>query len=281
MKKVNFSVNIKASAKKVWQVLWSDSTYRKWTNAFGEGSYAVSDWKQGSSIHFLSPKGDGIFSVIEEIKPFERMVFSHQGELKNFKEQPATKETESWKGSKESYTLKESNGTTTLDVSMDTTDEFAEYFEKAFPKALENVKNLAEKPVVITIETEVKAPIEKIWEHWTEPRHIMKWCQASDDWHTTRAENDLKPGGHFVSRMEAKDGSFGFDFGGTYTTVDTHKKIEYKIGDGRNVAIDFIRQNNGYKIVEAFEAEEENPIEMQQGGWQAILDNFKKNVETN
>ena len=84
-----------------------------------------------------------------------------------------------------------------------------------------------------------------------------------------------------MSRMEAKDGSFGFDFAGTYTTVEPHKKIEYKIADGRSVAIDFIKQGNGYKIIEAFEAEEENPIEMQQGGWQAILNSFKKNVEKN
>jgi uncharacterized protein YndB with AHSA1/START domain len=280
MKKVTFSISINATAKKVWQVLWSDSTYRQWTTPFSEGSYAVSDWKQGSKIQFLGPSGDGMFSIIEESKPFEKMVFNHQGELKNFKEQPATPETESWKGSKEIYTLSETNGTTRLDVSLDATNEFVDYFEKAFPKALEKVKELAEKPVVINVETEVQAPIEKIWQHWTEPKHIMEWCQASDDWHTTRATNDLKPGGQFMSRMEAKDGSFGFDFGGTYTTVEPMKKIEYKMGDGRRVAIDFVRQNNGYKIAEAFEAEEENPIEMQQGGWQAILNSFKKNVET-
>ena len=93
MKKEKFSININASAKKVWQVLWSDATYRKWTSAFtegiSEGSYAVSDWKQGSKIQFLgSPSGDGMFGIISELKPFEKMAFSHQGELKNFKEQP-------------------------------------------------------------------------------------------------------------------------------------------------------------------------------------------------
>lgn len=281
MKKVNFSISISASAKKVWQVLWSDSTYRSWTGAFQEGSYAVSDWKQGSSIQFLSPSGDGMFSVIQESMPFERMAFKHLGVLKNFKEQPETDETKSWSGSMEVYDLKEENGKTKLTVTMDTTDEFTGYFEKVFPKALENVKQLAEKPVVIIIETEVEAPIEKIWEHWTVPVHIMKWNQASEDWHTTRVTNDVKPGGKFLSRMEAKDGSFGFDFEGTYTAVEPLKKIEYKIIDGRKVAVDFVRQDNGYKIIEAFEAEEENPIEMQQGGWQSILNSFKKNVETN
>jgi uncharacterized protein YndB with AHSA1/START domain len=281
MKKENFSVSISASAKKVWQVLWSDATYRQWTSAFSEGSYAVSDWKEGSKIQFLSPGGEGMFSVIEVLRPYERMVFSHLGVIKDFKEQPETKETAEWKGAKEEYVLTEENGTTRLDVYLDTTTEFAGYFAEAFPKALSIVKQLAEKPVVITIEAEVDAPIEKIWEHWTDPVHIVKWNNASDDWHTTRATNDLKVGGKFLSRMEAKDGSFGFDFEGTYTSIEPKKKIEYKIADGRKVAINFINQNGRYKIVSDFEAEEENPLEMQKGGWQAILDSFKKNVEKN
>ena len=281
MKKEKFSVNINASAKKVWQVLWSDSTYRQWTSAFSEGSYAVSDWKQGSKIQFLSPNGDGMFAIISENKPFERMVFSHQGELKNFKEQPPKEGSENWAGAQEIYTLTQNNGTTTLEVTMDMTSEFEQYFKEVFPKALQKVKELAEKPVVITIETEVKAPIEKIWKHWNEPTEIVKWATASDEWHTTRSINDLKEGGKFLSRMEAKDGSMGFDFGGTYTSVVPMKKIAYTMGDGRNVNVDFISQGSGYKIVEKFEAEEENPLEMQQGGWQAILNNFKKNVENN
>ncbi|CAN5490078.1 hypothetical protein BH11BAC1_BH11BAC1_25660 [soil metagenome] len=281
MKNVKFSTSINASAKKVWQVLWSDSTYRQWTGPFQEGSYAVSDWKEGSKIQFLSPKGDGLFSVIEESRPFERMVFKHLGEVKNFQEQPETKESAEWIGSKEIYILKESNGITTLDVSLDSSNEFTEYFEKVFPKALEIVKQLAEKPVILTIEAEVTAPIDKIWEHWTEPTHIVKWNNASDDWHTTLATNDLKVGGKFLSRMEAKDGSFGFDFEGEYTAVEPKKKIEYKLADGRKVDVDFIKQNNGYKIVSSFEAEEENTLDLQQGGWQAILNSFKKNVENN
>jgi len=281
MKKLNFSISINATAKKVWQVLWSDATYRQWTNPFYEGSYAVSDWKQGSKILFLGPSGDGMFSTIEEVIPFEKMVFIHEGEVKDFKEQPGTKGSEAWKGSRESYTLKEENGKTNLEVSLESANEFADYFAQAFPKALEIVKQLSEKPVVITIEAEVAAPIEKIWEHWTEPSHIVKWNNASDDWHTTRATNDLKVGGQFLSRMEAKDGSFGFDFVGTYTAIEPKKKIEYKIADGRKVAVDFIKQPGSYKIVSQFEAEEENPIEMQQGGWQAILNSFKKDVEKN
>jgi uncharacterized protein YndB with AHSA1/START domain len=133
----------------------------------------------------------------------------------------------------------------------------------------------------ITIESTVNAPVEKVWKFWSAPEHITQWCAASDDWHTPRAENDLRTGGKFSSRMEAKDGSFGFDFGGEYDEVKTNELITYTIGDGRKVRIDFTQQGNATKIVETFEAEEQNPIEMQRGGWQAILDNFKKYTEAN
>jgi len=131
----------------------------------------------------------------------------------------------------------------------------------------------------ITIEATINAPVEKVWKLWTGPEHIVKWNNASDDWHTTRAENDLRPGGKFLSRMEAKDGSFGFDFGGVYDEVITNKLIRYTIGDGRKVKVDFISNNNETKVITVFEAESQNPIEMQRGGWQAILNNFKKYAE--
>ncbi|RNB78569.1 SRPBCC family protein [Brevibacillus panacihumi] len=135
-------------------------------------------------------------------------------------------------------------------------------------------------PVTITVETVVHSPVEKVWEYWTEPEHIKQWNNASDDWHTPYAENDLKVGGKFVSRMEAKDGSFGFDFSGVYDEVSVNESIAYTIGDGRKVKIVFIRQENDTRIIESFEAEETNTIEMQQAGWQAILDNFKKYAES-
>lgn len=131
----------------------------------------------------------------------------------------------------------------------------------------------------LTIEASVQAPIETVWKSWTSPADIMKWNSASDDWHTTKSENDLRVGGTFLSRMEAKDGSFGFDFGGTYTNIKNHELIEYTLGDGRTVSVEFTPSNDSTNIVSVFEAETENPIEMQQGGWQAILDNFKKYTE--
>jgi len=133
----------------------------------------------------------------------------------------------------------------------------------------------------ITIETTVKSPVAKVWKYWTKPEHILKWNNASDDWHTTKAESDLREGGKFSSRMEAKDGSFGFDFGGVYDKVKEKEFIEYTIGDGRKVKITFTNNGTETKIVETFEAENANSIEMQRGGWQAILDNFKKYTEAN
>ena len=131
----------------------------------------------------------------------------------------------------------------------------------------------------ITIETTVQAPIEKVWELYNEPTHVKKWNSASDDWHTPRAENDLRAGGKFLYRMEAKDGSFGFDFFGTYDEVIPLEKIDYTLGDGRKVSITFKAQGNETEMVVTFDAESENPIEMQQQGWQAILDSFKKYTE--
>ena len=133
----------------------------------------------------------------------------------------------------------------------------------------------------ITVENTVNAPVQKVWEFWSSPEHIVNWCSASDDWHTPKAENDLRTGGTFSSRMEAKDGSFGFDFGGVYNEVKTNELIEYTIGDGRKVKITFTTVGAETKIVETFEAENTHPIEMQRGGWQAILDNFKKYTESN
>ncbi|MFB6454981.1 SRPBCC family protein [Chitinophaga sp. Hz27] len=134
--------------------------------------------------------------------------------------------------------------------------------------------------IVLSIETIVNAPIEKIWKMWSDPNDIIQWNTASDDWHTPRAENDLRTGGKFVYRMDAKDGSFGFDFGGEYTLVDDHKIIEYKLGDGRKVKVMFEPVEGGVRITEDFEAETQNTLEMQQAGWQSILNNFKKYVES-
>lgn len=132
----------------------------------------------------------------------------------------------------------------------------------------------------ITVETVVHSPIDQVWEYWTEPKHITEWNAASEDWHTPYAENDLKVGGTFVSRMEAKDGSFGFDFTGVYDEVSKNERITYTIPDGRKVKVEFYSQDNDTRVVESFDAEDSNQVEMQRAGWQAILDNFKKYAES-
>jgi uncharacterized protein YndB with AHSA1/START domain len=133
--------------------------------------------------------------------------------------------------------------------------------------------------VKITVEVIVHAPVEKVWEYWTEPQHITKWSFASDDWHAPYAENDLQAGGKFLTRLEAKDGSFGFDLGGVYDEIQENELISYTLGDGRKVTITFNSQENGTKVIESFDAEGTHSIEQQKAGWQAFLDNFKKYTE--
>lgn len=131
----------------------------------------------------------------------------------------------------------------------------------------------------ITVQAAVNAQVEKVWNVWTMPEHITKWNSASPDWHTPRAESDLRTGGKFKSCMEARDGSMGFDFEGVYDEIKTHEKIVYSMPDGRVVEVTFTFNSNGTLVTETFDPETENPVEMQQEGWQAILDNFKKYAE--
>jgi uncharacterized protein YndB with AHSA1/START domain len=130
----------------------------------------------------------------------------------------------------------------------------------------------------ITVETIVNAPIAKVWSAYTNPNDIKQWNTASDDWHTTKSTVDLRVGGKFTSRMEAKDGSFGFDFAGTYTKITPNELIEYSFGD-RAGAVEFIAGSSNVKVRVTFDAESENPLEQQRQGWQAILNNFAKYVE--
>jgi len=133
----------------------------------------------------------------------------------------------------------------------------------------------------ITVEATINAPVEKVWKYWNSPEHITKWCSASEDWHAPFAENDPITGGKFKTRMEAKDGSMGFDFEGVYSNVEPNNVIQYEMSDGRRVKVVFSDLAGTTKVTEIFEPENTNPIEMQQGGWQAILDSFRKYTEEN
>lgn len=130
---------------------------------------------------------------------------------------------------------------------------------------------------MIVVSVEVAAPLQAVWRAYTTPEHIMQWNAASDDWHTTAATVDLQAGGRFCSRMEAKDGSMGFDFEGEYTAVVPHERLAYRFGD-RTATVEFSPGPGGVTVTVSFDPETEHPIEMQRDGWQAILDNFARHV---
>ena len=133
----------------------------------------------------------------------------------------------------------------------------------------------------ITVQTSINAPVEKVWQYWTDPGHITKWNFASQDWHCPAASNDLRKNGKISLRMEAKDGSAGFDFEGVYSRVEKNKELTYVMADGREVSVLFFPSEETTILKETFEAENIYPPEKQQEGWQAILDNFKIHVENN
>lgn len=132
----------------------------------------------------------------------------------------------------------------------------------------------------VTVDTIVDAPIERVWECFTKPEHIVGWNNASADWECPKAENNVRVGGRFTSTMSAKDGSVSFDFTGTYTRVEEGRVLEYTIDGGRQVSVVFEVGEEKVRVVETFDTEDENPVEMQRAGWQAILDNFKRYVES-
>lgn len=133
---------------------------------------------------------------------------------------------------------------------------------------------------ILTVTATIQAPVHKVWEFWTNPDHIKKWNNASSDWHTPHAEIDLRPGGKFLSRMESVDGKMGFDFIGTYQEVKKNKLISYLMDDGRKVTIKFDDKGDSTFVTESFDAETQNSPELQQQGWQAIMDNFKSYAES-
>lgn len=130
----------------------------------------------------------------------------------------------------------------------------------------------------LTVATRVAAPLAEVWRAYTTPADIMAWNAASPDWHTTASTVDLRPGGAFSSRMEAKDGSFGFDFAGVYTRIEPHRAIEYAFGD-REALVEFLEEDGAVSVTVTFDPESVHPEEQQRAGWQAILENFRRHVE--
>jgi uncharacterized protein YndB with AHSA1/START domain len=273
---VNFSKEINAKPEYVWYALWNATNYKNWTTAFSEGeSFAKTDWKEGSNVHFVNGEGDGIYAKIESNKPFEKMIFEHIGAVvKNVEQGP----DEAWKDAKEQYFLSEKDGKTTLEVSLDTVAEYKSFFEETFPIALEKVKIISEE-FYLHISAAVDKPLAQIWNCFNSSEHIIHWNFAADTWHCPSSIVDLQVGGKFNNVMAAKDGSFSFDFEGTYTEVNHQKSIKYILADDRKVSVDFEEKDGKTLIKSSFQPETENTLELQEGGWQAILNNFKAYAE--
>lgn len=280
MKEITFSIEINAKPETIWFVLWDDLHYRRWTSVFCEGSYMISDWKEGEKVHFLTPDGKGMYSLLVSNKPQKEMFFQHIGDIENFTEVPLDEDSKKWSGAREQYKLKDLGEKCLLSASIDLDEQHSDYFTETFPKALQTIKDLSEN-FKIVVQTIIDAPLTKVWDYYTQPTHILGWNAASDDWHTTKAENNLVAGGNFCYRMEAKDGSFGFDFEGTFTKIEMHSNLEILLGDGRKMELNFSFENNKTMVRESFQVENENSLELQQNGWQAILNNFKKYSESN
>ena len=278
MKTLQYEIDIQASKEKVWYCLWDDPNYEYWTTAFCEGSHAISSWQAGAKIHFLDPKNNGMASKIIENIPFERMIFEHITEIYEGKEHPIDEKIQHWTGAQEQYHLSESNGITNLKVITQTIESFEDFFSSTMPKALEKVKELAEHPqtTTITVRTSLDVSIEKVWDYFTQSKHIIHWNFASEDWHCPKSENPLEIGKTFSATMASKDGNYSFDFSGTYTDIIPLEKIAYTMDDQRKVVVTFHTLDQQTIVTEIFEPESENPLDLQRQGWKAILENFKK-----
>ncbi len=288
MEKLNFSIKINAPVESVWNTMLDDKTYRAWTAEFHEGSYYIGDWSVGSKMLFvaLTETGgiSGMVSRIEANRKYEFISIEHLGFIENGKEDTTSEVVKAWQGAHENYTFKQVDGATEVIVDIDVNDEFKEMFKDMWPRALVKLKSVAETTIknqLITVSVVVHASIEKVWDMFTKPEHITKWAFASDDWESPFAENDLRVGGKFVTTMSAKDGSSKFNFNGIYSSVKQYEYFEYNIEGGRYVKVSFEKVSDGVKVTEDFEPETENSPELQQSGWQAILENFRKYVEMN
>ncbi len=276
---LKFSIDINAKAEYVWFVLWNTTHYNSWTSAFSEGgSFTHSDWKVGSNVQFVNAEYDGIYAKIIENISNQKMVFRHIGGVRNKIEQGADP---IWENALEQYLLTTKNDKVILEVHLDSPSDYASFFNKTFPKALQKIKQQAEH-FYIYVSAEINKPVAQVWEYYNAPEHIVNWNFADVSWHCPSSENDLRVGGGFNNTMAAKDGSFSFDFKSIYKKIDPYTYIMYTIvGDDREVHIYFEEKEGKTTIKIKFEAETENTLDLQEGGWQAILNNFKTYIENN
>lgn len=293
MIKQHFSITINAPVYRVRHLMISDAWYRQRTAAFNPaGSWFEGDWSQWSQMKFLGPHPEHpeqiwwMLAEIAENRPLEYISIKHLGEIQD----GAIRTEWEWVGAHENYTFTHSEGITTVQVDIDMTENMVDYMAEARPKALQALKAMAEKPAPkLAVSVVVNASPETVWNAWTTPADIMQWNHAWDDWHCPASTNDVRVDGLFSATMAAKDGSFSFDFAWKYTAVEPMTYLAYTMGEmkeyfldaGRNVEVTFEDIGNTQtKVTETFDAEEIHSLDMQTAWWQAILDNFKKHVES-
>ncbi len=282
MQKLHFSIVIDAPRSEVYSKMLAKDTYEKWSEEFAHGSTYEGSWDRGAKIRFVDPSGGGMLSEIAENRPNEFVSTRHYGMVVDGKEDTTSDAAKAWNPSFENYTFSDKDGGTEIAVDIDVNEEYAAMFSEMWPNALVRLKKLCEGklPEKLTVSAIVNVPVEKAWEYRTKPEHITQWAFAQDDWEAPEAENDLKWGGRFRTRMRAKDGSAQFDFTGKYTAVQDGKSFTYRMDDGRFADVTFTSVDGGTRVTESFEPERSNTLELQQSGWQAIMDNYKKYAES-
>jgi uncharacterized protein YndB with AHSA1/START domain len=283
----HFSIDILASKEHVWHTMLDDQTYREWTSVFGAGSYYEGSWEKGSKIRFLgtaetgAEQPSGMISEIAENKKYECISIRHLGYVVNGKDVTDTPEIQAWSPMLETYTFTALPLGTKLTVDVDMIPGMEEFMTEAWPKGLQQLKEMCQRPgPAVEVTAVVHAPLSHVWTCWTEPMHIAHWAFATPDWGVGKVENDVRVNGTFLTNMHAKDGSASFDFTGTYTEVIPEQKLTYRTDDSRMVTVEFSAEGDATRVTERFQTERVYPPEMQKEGWQQILNNFTQYAES-
>jgi uncharacterized protein YndB with AHSA1/START domain len=287
LQKIHLEKEINAPRQAVWDKIVNLDSYKIWAKIFDENSTFEGKWIEGEKIHFLGGNSEsgimGMVSILEKVTEPDYISIRHIGMILNGKEDLTSDEVLKWKDCYENYTLVEENGVTTFKLDLYIPEEYVEMMESMWKKAFERLKILCEMGEIkpITIEVEINSNLENVWEAWTNPTHITKWAFASDTWESPNSINNLEENGIFSTRMqEIANPENGFEFSGINLKIEKQKYIKSLLVDGRYVEVKFEVQNNKVKVVQTFEAEQNNPLDLQRDGWLSILNNFKKYVET-
>lgn len=286
MKKIQQSIEIKAPREVVWAAIINDNKYRIWTAAFDPSSHFVGGWQLGDKIKFLGSDDQGHqLGMAAEIAASDHLNFISirilglvDGDTVDYD----SEEARQWAPAYENYHFEPvTDRVMRFSVDVDTNEEYFDRMSEDWSQALQKLKEVCENNLApfaaITVSTDVQAPIDSVWSCWISADCVRKWNHASEDWHCPAASNDLRIGGRYVYTMAAVDGSVSFDFAGTYTEIVPGKRIVSQLDDGRMITVIFEPiAPNTTRVTETFEAENENSLELQRSGWQAILDNFKR-----